>query len=121
MSAVTAEVKDAALFLPREAFEKLSWREDSKIVFEKHDRTVIFRSKKLNADEIADIACTYLIDCVGDATDVKMPVWSDGKWHVEVVLSYRPETTVGFLTFSANGQLLEEESDSPEKMKSIRL
>jgi len=69
-------------------------------------------------EEIADITGTYLIDYVGDATDVKTPVWQDGKWRVEVVLSYRP-VTVGFLTFSPDGQLIEEESDSPAKMKGI--
>jgi hypothetical protein len=120
MSVITAEVKDDALLLPTEAFEKLGWREDTQIVFEKHDGTVVFRPKKLTADEIADIAGTYLVKYVGDATDVKTPVWQDGKWRVEVVLSYRRETTVGYLTFSPDGQLVESESDSPAKMRGFR-
>ncbi len=33
MNKVTAEVKDEALFLPTEAFEKLGWREDAKFFF----------------------------------------------------------------------------------------
>ncbi len=121
MSTFTAEVKDKKLLLPAEAFEWLGWRDSTKISIEKNNGTVVIRQQELTAEEIADIACTYLIDCVGDATDVKTPVLQNGKWLVEVVLSYRREITVGFLTFSADGQLIENESDTPAKMKSIRL
>jgi hypothetical protein len=120
MSVITAEVKDNVLFLPTEAFEKLGWHEDTKIIFERHDGAVVFLPKQLTAEEIADIAGTYLVKYVGDATDVKTPIWQDGKWRVEVVLSYRRETTVGFLTFSPDGHLVESESDSPAKMKGYR-
>ena len=118
MSVVTAEVKDDALFLPAEAFAELGWREDAKVSIEKQNGKVVFRPQLLAAEEIADIACVYLIDYVGDATAVKMPIWKDGKWRVEVVLSYRAET-VGYLTFTSDGQLIENESDSPAKMKGM--
>lgn len=118
MSTVTAEVRDKKLFLPTEAVGLLGWREGVKILFEKDNGTIVIRRQELTAEEIADIACVYLIDYVGDATAVKMPVWQDGKWRVEVVLSYRPET-VGYLTFASDGQLLEGESDSAAKMKGM--
>lgn len=118
MNTFTVEVKDKKLLLPIEAFEWLGWRDSTKISIEKNNGMVVIRQQELTAEEIADIACTYLIDCVGDAIDVKTPVWQNGKWRVEVVLSYRPKT-VGFLTFSSDGQLIEEESDSPAKMKGM--
>jgi len=118
MSIVTAEVKDNILILPVETIEKLGWRDDTNILFEKQNGKVFIRPKELTPEEIADIACTYLVKYVGDATDVKTPVRQDEKWRVEVVLSYRPQT-VGFLTFSSEGKLVENESDSPAKMKGL--
>jgi len=119
MSTFTAEVKDKKLLLPIEAFEWLGWRNSTKISIEKNNGTVVIRQQELTAEEIADVACIYLIEHVGDATAVKMPLWLNGKWRVEVVLSYRPKTTVGYLTFSSDGQLIESESDSPAKMKGV--
>jgi len=78
----------------------------------------VFRSRELAAGEIADIACTYLVEYVGDATAVKTPVWTNGKWRVEVVLSYRSET-IGYLTFFRFGELIAEESDSRKKLKGL--
>jgi len=118
MSTITAEVEHNKLFLPTDIIQQLGWHENTKILFEKDNGKTVIRPQELTAEEIADIACIYLIDYVGDATAVKTPVWKDGKWRIEVVLSYRSET-VGFLTFSADGQLIEEESDGPAKMKGI--
>jgi len=115
---IVAEVKDNSLVLSPEVGERLGWKAGTKLLIERHNGTVIICPQELTAEEIADIACIYLIKYVGDATDVKTPVWKDGKWRVEVVLSYRPET-VGFLTFSPDGRLAENESDSPAKMKGI--
>jgi antitoxin component of MazEF toxin-antitoxin module len=120
MNTVIAEVSDDVIVVPAETIERLGWHEDTNIILEKHNGKFVFRAKKLTADEIADIAGTYLVKYVGDATDVKPPVWQGGKWRVEVVLSYRRETTVGFLTFSPDGHLVESESDSPAKMKGFR-
>jgi len=73
---------------------------------------------QLSANEIAKRAGIYWAKYVGDATEVKTPVRIDGKWRVEVVLSYRPET-IGFLTFSQTGELIKDESDSPRKLKGL--
>ncbi len=117
MNAFTGEVRDNAMVVPLEVFAQLGWQEDARIFLKKDNGRLLLRPQELTADEIDDIACTYLVKYVGDATAVKTPVFKNGKWHAEVVLSYRDET-VGFLTFSRDGQLLPEESDSPQKMKS---
>ncbi len=116
MSTITAEVRDKKLFLSTEADEQLGWREGVKILFEKDNGKMVIRPQELTVEEIADIACTYLVEYVGDATAVKTPVWINGKWRVEAVLSHRPET-IGYLTFSRFGELIEEESDSRKKLK----
>ena len=118
MQMFSVEVANDALILPVELIEQLGWRESTKILIQKHNGTVAIRPKVLTADEIADRACVYLIKHVGDATAVKLPVREGGNWRVEVVLSYRPET-IGFLTFSSDGRLIESESDSPAKLKGI--
>jgi len=118
MITVMAEIKNEVLFLPTEALEQLGWHDGTKISIEKSNGTAVIRSQELTTEEIADIACTYLAEYVGDATAVKPPVWADGKWRVEVVLSYRPET-IGYLTYSQYGELIEEESDSRAKLKGL--
>jgi len=118
MITVTAEVENKELVVPGEVLEELGWREDATIVLEKRNGRIVFRPRRLNAKEIADLTCIYLIKYVGDATAVKSPIWKDGKWRVEVVLSYRPET-IGFLTYSSDGALIESESDSPKQLKGV--
>lgn len=121
MSKVTVEVKNNTLVLPTDAIEQLGWRESTKLSIKKDNGTAVLRPQELMEEDIADIACTYLVEYVGDATAVTKPIWKDGKWHVKVILSYRPETVVGLLTFTADGQLIETDSDSPAKMKDISL
>jgi len=116
MNTGTPEARDDAIVVPAEMIERLGWREDTTVILEKRNGTFVVRAKKLSADEIANRACVFLIKHVGDATAVKTPVWKDGKWRIEVVLSYRPET-IGFLTFSPDGHIIESESDSPAKLK----
>lgn len=116
MTTITAELQDKALVLPSEVLETLGWRQSDKISIEKDNGKIFLRPSELTADDIADLACVYLIDHVGDATAVKKPTWKNGKWSVEVGLSYKPET-IGFLTFSVDGHLIASESDSPAKLK----
>lgn len=119
MSTFTVEINDNKLFLPTDAIEKLGWPESTKILFEKDNGRVVIRPLELTAKEIARLAGIYLAKYVGDATDVKTPIRIAGKWRVEVVLSYRPQT-IGYLTFTAQGELIPEESDSPAKLRGLR-
>ena len=119
MNTITAELKEGGLIISTDAIEELGWRGGTmKISIEKHNGTAVLRPLELSTKEISDIACIYLIEHVGDATAVKKPILQNDKWRVEVVLSYRPET-IGYLTFTRAGQLIESESDSPAKLKGI--
>jgi len=118
MENMITELKDDLLVMPSEISARLGWKAEARLLIEKQNGAVAVRQQKLTADKITDLACIYLIKYVGDATAVKTPLWQDGKWRVEVVLSYRPET-IGFLTFSSDGQLIESESDSRAKLKGI--
>ncbi|MGH7596444.1 MAG: hypothetical protein ACREOI_08830 [bacterium] len=118
MNTITVEVKDKKLVLPNGALDQLGWRENTNILLEKDNGSVVIRPRELTAKEIARLAGIYLAKYVGDATDVKTPIRNDDKWRVEAVLSYRPQT-IGYLTFTAQGELIPEESDSPAKLRGL--
>lgn len=118
MSTFTVEVNDNKLFVPADAIEKLGWLENTKILFEKDNRRAVIRPLELTAKEIARLARVYLTEYVGNATDVKTPIRVHDKWRVEAVLSHRPQT-IGYLTFTAQGELVAEESDSPAKLRGL--
>ncbi len=118
MSTITVEVKDKKLVLPIGALDQLGWRENTSILLEKDNGSIVIRPQELTAREIARLAGIYLAKYVGDATDVKTPIRIDDKWRVEAVLSYRPQT-IGYLTFTAQGELIQEESDSPAKLRGL--
>ena len=70
----------------------------------------------MTSHQIADQAATYLLDYVGDAVAAGSPHWSGDYWQVPVVLSYR-EKQLGVLRYSSRGQLIREESDSPQVLR----
>ena len=119
MNTVTAEVQDKTLVLPSEILETLGWRQSDKISIEKDNGKIFLRLQELSAEEIEKRAGIYLAKYVGDATDVKPPIRFHGKWRVEAVLSCRPET-IGYLTYTPQGELIEEESDSPAKLRGLK-
>lgn len=114
METIEAEFKENSLDLPTAIGERLGWKPGTKLLIETRDRDMYLRPQELSAKDVARLAGIYLVKYVGDATDVKAPIRVDGKWRVEVVLSYRPQT-VGFLTFSPDGQLIENESTALRK------
>lgn len=118
MSTITAEVKDKKLVLLTGALDQLGWRENTNIFLEKDNGSVVISPRELTAKEIARLAGIYLVKYVGDATDVKTPIRIEDKWRVEVVLSYRPQT-IGYLTFTTQGEFIPEESDSPAKLRGL--
>lgn len=71
---------------------------------------------EVDAAEIADRAATYVFDSVGDAAAVGQPERIGNRWRVPILLSYRPKQ-LGVLTFSLRGELVPEESESPETMR----
>ncbi len=90
----------------------------TKLFVETQEHDLYVRRQELSAKEIARLARIHLAEHVGNATDVKTPVRTNGKWRVEAVLSYRPQT-IGYVTFNAEGELIEEESDSPAKLRGL--
>ena len=118
METVTIKLKDDALVLPPEVGKQLGWMAGTKLFVETQEHDLYVRRQELSAKEIARLARIHLAEHVGNATDVKTPVRTNGKWRVEAVLSYRPQT-IGYVTFNAEGELIEEESDSPAKLRGL--
>jgi hypothetical protein len=112
MSKVILEITSKGLYLSNTLLAQLGWREGTEVILEPHDHTISIRPRRLTAEAISDIAGTYLFEKVGDAVAAEEPVWDGEKWHVKVTLpSLQKE--LGKLTFTADGQLITAESDSP--------
>jgi antitoxin component of MazEF toxin-antitoxin module len=109
---VILEITSKGLYLPNTVLTQWGWREGTEVIIEPHDHTISIRAQRLTAEDISDIAGTYLFEKVGDAVATETPIWDGEKWHVKVILpSFKKE--LGKLTFTANGQLLTTDSDSP--------
>jgi len=89
-------------------------RKDFVIVFFEacFETNISIRPRRLTAEAISDIAGTYLFEKVGDAVAAEEPVWDGEKWNVKVTLPSL-QKNLGKLTFTADGQLVAAESDSP--------
>jgi hypothetical protein len=116
METITIRLKEDALVLPTEVGKQLGWEAGTKLFVETQEHDLYVRRQELSAKEIARLARIHLAEHVGNATDVKPPVRMNGKWRVEAVLAYRPQT-IGYMTFTAAGELIEDESDSPAKLR----
>ncbi len=115
MSKIIQEITVDGLHLPKTLVEQFGWREGTKVMLEIHDRTVSIVPQELTAEDIAEIACIFLLEKVGDAVAIKKPQKKDDKWIVDVVLPH-VKKDLGTLVFTANGKLMSDESDSPSKL-----
>lgn len=109
---VIQDITSKGLYLPHTVLTQWGWREGTEVIIEPFDNTISIRAQRLTAEAISDIAGTYLFEKVGDAVAAEEPGWDGEKWHVKVILpSFNKE--LGKLTFTADGQLVTTESDSP--------
>jgi hypothetical protein len=113
MSKVIIEITSKGLHVPNTILTQWGWREGTEVIVEQpHDHNISIRPRRLTAEAISDIAGTYLFEKVGDAVAAEEPVWDGEKWRIKVALpSLQKE--LGKLTFTADGQLVAAESDSP--------
>ena len=109
---VILEITSKGLYLPNTVLTQWGWREGTEVIIESHDHTISIRAQRLTAEDISDIAGTYLFEKVGDAVATETPIWDGEKWYVKVILP-SSNKELGKLTFTANGQLLTTDSDSP--------
>jgi len=115
MSKIYEEITSQGLALKETIFER--WGEGTKVVIESCNKTITIKPKEVTAREITKRARIFLLWEVGDATDVKPPIKDGDKWRVTVVLPYLKKE-LGQLTYSLDGVLVPEESDTPEQLKS---
>jgi len=105
MSKIIQEITADGLHLPKALVEQFGWHDGTKVVMEIHDRTVSIVPQELTVEDIAEIACVFLLEKVGDAAAIKRPKKKDDKWIVDVVLPHARKD-LGTLVFTANGKLM---------------
>lgn len=116
MSRIYEEITAKGLLLPNAILEQWGWEHGTKVVVETQNKTIIIKPRELSAREISSRACIFLVKKVGDATGVKTPIRDGDKWRVTVVLPYAKKE-LGRLTYTLDGFLIPEESDTPEQLK----
>ena len=115
MSIIIQEITADGLHLPKALVEQFGWRNGTKVMLEIHDRTVSIVPQELTTEDIAEIACIFLLEKVGDAVAIKKPQKKDDKWIVDVVLPHARKD-LGALVFTTNGELMSDESSSPSNL-----
>jgi antitoxin component of MazEF toxin-antitoxin module len=109
------EITADGLYLPKSLVEQFGWHQGTKVMLEIHDRAVSIVPQELTAEDIAEIACIFLLEKVGDAVAIKKPQKKDEKWIVDVILPHARKD-LGALVFTANGKLISDESSNPSKL-----
>jgi len=115
MSKIYGETTAKGLSLPITVLKEWGFEEGMKVVIEFYDNTVLIKPEELTAQEIANRACIFLLQKVGDATAIKTPVRDGDKWRVTVALPHHKKD-LGQLTYTLDGLLVHEESNTPEEL-----
>jgi len=112
MGKIVQEVTSEGLHLPKKLIESWGWQEGTRVIVENQEGSVSIYPQQLTPVDIANRACNYLLDHVGDAVAVKTPYRVNNHWVVPVVLAYK-QKDLGKLLFTSSGELIIEKSDSP--------
>jgi hypothetical protein len=115
MSKIVEEVTAKGLTLPNTFLEQWGMGEGTKVAIESSNKAIVIKPEEVTAREITKRALTFLLWEVGDATGVKTPVRDGNKWRVTVVVPYLKKD-IGQLTYTLDGTLIPEESDTPEQL-----
>ena len=115
MSKIIQEVTADGVHLPKAVVDQFGWGEGERVVFEVHGRRASVYPQELTRRDIAEIACTYLLEKVGDAVAIRTPQRIESRWAVDVVLPHARKV-LGRILFTLEG-VLTEESDSPSTLQ----
>lgn len=108
--------KDKMIERDRKFEEEFEQIEGTEVITEPEDHRISTGALRLPEEAISNIAGTYLFEKVGDAVAAEKPVWDEEKWFVNVMLPSQNKE-LGKLLFTANGQLIMAESDSPKLLE----
>jgi len=116
MSKISEEITAQGLLLPNTVLEQWGWEAGTKVVIESYNKTITIKPEELTAREITRRVLSFLLNKVGDATAIKTPIRDGDKWRVTVVLPHRKKD-LGQLTYTLDGFLVPEESNTAEQLK----
>jgi len=112
MSKFVQEITSTGLHLPKSLIERWGWHEGTKVIVENRGLSISISPQELKAVDVANLACNYLIEHVGDAVAVKTPYRLNDHWVVPVILAF-VKRDLGQLAFTLSGELIIEKSDPP--------
>jgi len=115
MSKIVQEITADGLHLSKELIEQFGWREGTRLVLEISNRTVSIIPQDLTAEDIEEIASSFLLAKVGDAIGIKKPQKKGDKWFVDVILPHS-EKYLGVLVYTDDGVVISDESDKISKI-----
>lgn len=116
MSKIIQEITTKGLHLTNTILAQWGWHEGTEVIIEPDDHRISIRVLRLPAEAISNIAAIYLFEKVGDAVASEEPSWDGEKWFVKVILPSRNKQ-LGKLIFTADGQLITTDSDSPKLLE----
>jgi len=115
MSKIYGETTAKGLILPITVLKEWGFEEGMKVAIEFHDNTISIKPAEVTAQEIAGRASIFLLKKVGDAMAVQTPIRDGDKWRATVVLPHLKKD-LGQLTYTLDGALIPEESNTPEEL-----
>jgi antitoxin component of MazEF toxin-antitoxin module len=112
----TVTAAGLTLDIPREVIDELGWREGQEVTVRAVGGRLTVAPVLTPEQRIRSRAFAFLNRHVGDATQLgQLRATHDG-WEVPVSLSYT-DCALGVLCFSNDGELIPEQSTSPEAMR----
>lgn len=101
--------------IPGYLIERFGYQPGTDVVIEVDTKGIHIIPALLNEDEIERRAMAYTLRNIGDAVGVEVTNQTNS-WLVAVYGAEELSEPIGYLVYSASGELLEDESTSPEAM-----
>ena len=115
MERVTQPFNTKGVQIPGYLIERFGYLPGTNVVIEVDTKGIHIIPALLDADDIERRAMTYALHNIGDAVSVEVEKQAQ-HWLVTVYGTEELPEPIGYLVYSDNGELLEDESTSPEAM-----
>lgn len=115
MERVTQPFNTKGVQIPGYLIERFGYQPGTQVVIEVDTRGIHILPATLEADDIEKRAMTYALHHIGDAVSVEVEKQLH-RWLVTVYGTEELPEPIGYLVYSDNGELLKDESTSPEAM-----
>jgi len=115
MERLKEQVGPTGLKVRPKVLRRYGWGEGTSVIIELHRSWIKIVPEMVSKEEIENAALSYLLNNLGDAVGIDIPIFKDDQWIVPVVLTYARKR-LGQLVFSPSGDLLIGKSSSVNEM-----